>query len=118
MQDVIEHPSGLVLSVKTFRPLLIFPWTSAVWRQSPFRTAIATVAYRNKAAAQSGHDDLTRLLRNLQVAPDMSNLFSAVEEYAQQHLDGAVKSYRLYAGHEVEGRVEVRVETPEDDRPG
>ena len=108
MVDVIEHPSGVVLSVKTFRPLLIFPWTSSVWRQSPFATAIATVAFKGKPGAESGHRQLVQLLRNLKISPDMHEPFTAVESFATAHPE-IVKSYRVYPGHAVEGKVRVEV---------
>ena len=106
MIDAIEHPSGLVLSVKTFRPLLIFPWTSSIWRQSPFATAIATVAFKGKAAAESGHRQLVELLRDLKISPDMHEPFGAIEAFAKANAE-RVKSYRVYPGHEVEGKVKV-----------
>ena len=54
MQSVVEHSSGLIFSVKTFRPLWVFPWLASVWRQFPMRTCLATVSYDNKAAAEIG----------------------------------------------------------------
>ncbi len=30
MQKTIEHESGVIFSVKTFRPLRVFPWLSSV----------------------------------------------------------------------------------------
>ncbi len=109
MQDVIEHPSGLVLSATTFRPLWIFPWTCSIWRQFPLRTSIATVAFQNKPAAEAGHRELVTLLRDLKIGPEMSELFQAVEAYAKDKTGNGVKSYRIYPGHEVEGKVKVKI---------
>ena len=106
--DFIKNPSGIEISVKTFRPLLIFPWTSSVWRQFPFRTAIATVMFNDKPAAQRGHRELVDLLKNLKVGPKMHELFEAVEEYAKAN-EEMVRSYRIYPGHKVEGKVSVEI---------
>jgi hypothetical protein len=107
--DVIQHPSGIVLSVKTFRPLRIFPWTASIWRQLPFATAMATVAFKGRDVAETGHRRLVELLRSLTLSPDMHELFSAVEAFAKSN-GQIVKSYRIYPGHAVEGKV--TVETP------
>ena len=115
MLDLIELPGGVVLSVKTFRPLWVFPWTSAVWRQAPFRTAIGTVAYKGRSEAKQAHKELAVMLKTLELSPDMSNLFTAVESFAQQRTSQGVKSYRVCAGHEVEGRVSIKVQPPEED---
>lgn len=112
MQDVIQHSSGIVLSARTFRPLWIFPWTCSVWRQFPLRTGIATIAFVNKQAAQQGHSEIVKLLGELQLSPDMQELFTALESYAKRQSEHGVKSYRIYAGHEVEGKVQVEI-TPE-----
>ncbi len=112
MLDVIEHRSGQVYSVKTFRPLWIFPWTSSVWRQIPFRTCIATISYSNKAAAEAGHQELVALLRDLAIGEKMREPFDALEAYGQRKKGAGVHSHRIYAGHEVEGKVTVRI-TPE-----
>ncbi len=109
MQDIIEHPSGLVLSAKTFRPLWIFPWTCSIWRQFPLRTAIATVAFQNKPAAEVGHRELVALLQNLKIGPKMSELFPAIEAYAKDKAGNGVKSHRIYPGHEIEGKVTVKI---------
>jgi hypothetical protein len=108
MVDVIQHSSGIVLSVKTFRPLLIFPWTSSIWRQSPFATAIATVAFKGKRGAESGHRQLVQLLRDLKISSDMHEPFGAVESFAKANPE-IVKSYRVYPGHAVEGKVKVEI---------
>jgi hypothetical protein len=108
MVDVIQHSSGLILSVKTFRPLLIFPWTASIWRQFPFATAIATVAFKDKTAAQSGHRQIVELLRGLTISADMHELFGALEAFAKANGD-IVKSYRVYPGHAVEGKVKVEI---------
>ena len=96
MVDLIEHSSGVVLSVKTFRPLLIFPWTSSIWRQSPSPTAVATVAFRGKPDAESGHRQIVRLLRDLKISPDLHEALAAIESFAKAN-EAIVKSYRLYA---------------------
>lgn len=111
MQDIIEHPAGVVLSARTFRPLWIFPWTCSIWRQHPFRTSIATVSFDNKQAAEKGHQAIVRLLHDLELSPDMSELFSAIETYAKQNSGQGVKSYRICEGHEVEGKVQIQVQT-------
>jgi len=108
MLDVIQHSSGIVVSVKTFRPLLIFPWTASIWRVFPFRTAIATVAFKGRAAAERGHHELVERVRVLTIGEEMSELFSAIEQYAKENSD-IVKSFRVYAGHAVEGKVKVRI---------
>jgi hypothetical protein len=107
MVDVIQHRSGIVVSVKTFRPLLIFPWTASIWRQFPFAAAIATVAFKGRDAAQRGHRQLVELLRGLDHA-DMHELFGAVEAFAKANGD-IVKSYRVYPGHAVEGKVKMKI---------
>jgi hypothetical protein len=108
MLDVIKHSSGIVISVKTFKPLLIFPWTCAIWRQFPFRTAVATIAFRSKMAAADGHRQVVALLRNLTIGPDMRELFVAIENYVKANSAG-VKSFRVYPGHEVEGKVAIKI---------
>ncbi len=117
MLDVIEHPSGLILSAKTFRPLFIFPWTCSIWRQAPFRTGISTVAFINKAAAKTGHREIVQILRQLNIKPDMSNVFTAIEDYAKENSNDGVKSYRIYSGHAVEGKISLKVEAPRSDEP-
>ncbi len=112
MQTVIEHDSGLVFSVKTFRPLWIFPWISSVWRQFPMRTCIATVSYDNKAAAEAGHKDLGALLKALKVGGKMGEPFQAIETYGKQKTGAGVRSARVYPGHALEGKMTVKV-TPE-----
>lgn len=109
MLDVIEHPSGQIYSVKTFRPLWIFPWNSSVWRQFPFQTCIATISYSNKAAAEAGHQELIALLRDLKIGEKMREPFEALEKYGQRKTGTGVHSYRIYPGHKVEGKVTVRV---------
>jgi hypothetical protein len=111
MQKVIQHPHGSVYSIKTFRPLLIFPWTSSIWRQFPFRTAIATVAYTSKKAAEAGHNELAALLEGLEVGPKIKEPFQAIESYAKKKTGAGVKSYRIYPGHSVEGKVSVEVKS-------
>lgn len=109
MLDVIEHPSGLILSVKTFRPLWIFPWTSSIWRQFPLRTSVGTIMFNDKAAAEKGHHEIVALFRKLTIQPDMGNLFTAVEEYAQSNTGKGVKSVRVDRGHAIEGKVTVEI---------
>jgi|SRR5690349_8489047 len=108
MRDYIKNPSGIEISVMTFRPLLIFPWTSSIWRQFPFKTAIATVMFKDKTAAQRGHRELVELLKNVKVGPKMRELFEAVEQYAKDN-EELVRSYRIYPGHKVEGKVAVEI---------
>jgi len=108
MLDFIKNPSGIEISVKTFRPLLIFPWTSSIWRQFPFKTSIATVMFKDKVAAVRGHRELVELLKNLKVGPKMGEVFGAVEEYAKAN-EELVRSYRIYPGHKVEGKVSVEI---------
>ena len=107
MLTIIEHESGPVYSVKTFRPLLIFPWNSSVWRVSPFATCIATISYDHKRAAATGHQELVALLNKLKIGPDMSEPFKAMETYGKSRTGTGVKSYRVYSGHAVEGKVKV-----------
>jgi len=109
MQSVVEHSSGLIFSVKTFRPLWVFPWLSSVWRQFPMRTCIATVSYGNKAAAEAGHQELTALVQGLQVGGKMGEPFQAIEAYAKKKTGTGVRSYRVYPGHALEGKVTVKV---------
>ena len=109
MVTVIEHDSGLIFSIKTFRPLWIFPWNSSIWRQHPFRTCIATVSYDNKQAAEQGHKELSALLKGLQIGPKMSEPFQAIETFGKRKTGTGVKSYRIYRGHEVEGKVSFEV---------
>ena len=109
MVTVIEHNSGLLLSIKTFRPLWIFPWNSSIWRQFPFRTCIATVSYDDKEAAEAGHKELAALLQGLKIGPKMSELFQAVEAFGKTKTGAGVKSYHIYPGHAVEGKVTVEV---------
>jgi hypothetical protein len=109
MQTFIKHPQGIEISVRTFRPLLIFPWTSSIWRQFPLKTAMATVMYKDRTAAVGGHRDIVELLAKVKCGPKISErLFEAVEEYAKAN-DGSVRSYRIYAGHEAEGKVSVEI---------
>ena len=109
MLTVIEHKSGLILSIKTFRPLWIFPWHSSIWRQFPLRTCIGTVRYDGKRAAEVGHKELAALLKDLKIGPDMSELFQAIEAFGKRKTGAGVKSYRIYPGHAVEGKVTVEV---------
>jgi hypothetical protein len=109
MQSVIEHEGGLLFSVKTFRPLWIFPWTSSIWRQFPFRTCIATVSYNGRQAAEKGHEELTALLKGLKIGPKMNEPFHAIETFARKKTGQGVKSFRVYPGHAVEGKVAVEV---------
>ena len=48
MHKTIEHESGVIFSVKTFRPLWVFPWLSSVWRALPMSTCIGTIRYEGK----------------------------------------------------------------------
>jgi hypothetical protein len=112
MQAVIEHKSGVIFSVKTFRPLWLFPWLSSVWRQFPMRTCVATVSYENKRAAEAGHRELVQLLQALEVGGKMAEPFAAIEEYAKKKTGAGVRSYRIYPGHAAEGKVTVKI-TPE-----
>jgi hypothetical protein len=112
MQSVIEHKSGVVVSVKTFRPLWVFPWLSSVWRQFPMRTCMATVSYENKRAAEIGHAELTKLLEGLDIGDKMEEPFPAIERYAKKKTGQGVRSYRIYSGHAAEGKVTVKI-TPE-----
>ena len=114
MEDLIERPSGLVLSAKTFKPLLIFSWTCSIWRQMPFRTAIATIAFKGKSDAETGHREIVDLLWKLEIKPDMSNVFTVLKEYATQRQGAGVKSFRIYPGSEVEGKITMSVARPED----
>ena len=79
MQSVIQKQSGLVFSIKTFRPLWVFPWTSSIWRQIPMATCIGTVMYRDRQAAEAGHQDLCAILNDLKIGPAMREPFAAVE---------------------------------------
>lgn len=109
MQDFIKHPQGIQISVRTFRPLMIFPWTSSIWRQFPLKTAIATVMFKDKTAAARGHRDIVELLAKVKSGPKISErLFEALEEYAKAN-EELVRSYRIYAGHEAEGKVSVEI---------
>jgi hypothetical protein len=114
MLTVIQHASGLVLSIKTFRPLLIFAWHSSVWRQFPFRTCLATVRYDDKRTAEAGHNELAALLQGLRIGPEMSEPFQVIEAFCKAKTGAGVKTYRIYPGHGVEGRVTVEV-TPKRD---
>ncbi len=108
MWNIIKT-AGIEISLKTFRPLLIFPWTCSIWRQSPFKTAIATVMFKNKPAAERGHRELVELLAaGVKVGPKAPELFDAVEEYAKANNE-LVRSYRIYPEHKVEGRVSVEI---------
>ena len=111
MWSVIQHDSGQIYSIKTFRPLLIFPWTSSIWRQSPFRTAIATVSYPSKAAAEQGHEELEKLIKALKIGPKMDEPFGAIDAFARKRAGDTVKSHRIYSGHDVEGKVSVQIES-------
>src|SRR5690348_14971265 len=84
MQDTLEHESGLIFSIKTFRPLWIFPWLSSVWRQFPFATCIATVSYNNERAAEEGHQELIALLRRTTISSDMSEAFKVNRRVLQE----------------------------------
>lgn len=112
MQSLVNHKSGLIFSVKTFRPLWIFPWNSSVWRQFPMRTCLATVSYENKRAAEAGHKELVALLQELNVGGKMGEPFQAIENYAKKNAGAGVRSCRVYAGHAAEGKVTVKI-TPE-----
>ena len=109
MLTVIEHKSGLILSIKTFRPLWIFPWHSSVWRQFPFRTCIATIRYEDKRAAEVSHKELAALVQGLKIGPEISEVFQAVETFAKAKSGSGVKSFRIYPGHEVERKVTIEV---------
>lgn len=109
MLTLIEHKSGLIFSIKTFRPLWIFPWHSSIWRQFPFQTCIATVRYNNKLDAETGHKELAALLRSLEIGEEMKEPFQAVEVFCKSRTTTGVKSYRIYPGHAVEGDLSVEV---------
>lgn len=115
MQSVFQHSSGLIFSVKTFRPLWVFPWMSSVWRQFPFKTCIATVSYEDKAAAKVGHEEVTALLEDLEIGSEMREPFQAIEAYVKKKT-GAVRSYRMYPGHAVEGKVTVKINKQHGER--
>jgi hypothetical protein len=110
MQTVIEHKSGQVYSIKTFRPLWILPWFSSIWRQFPLRTWIATLKYENKAAAKKGHEALAAMLRDLQIGPKMSEPFEAIEAFAKNRAESGVKGYRISEGHAIEGKASVVID--------
>jgi hypothetical protein len=110
MRAVIEHESGLILSIKTFRPLWVFPWLSSIWRQFPMATCLATISYEDRTAAERGHAELERLLKGLKIGPKMSEPFQAIESFAKKKSGAGVRSYRIYKGHAVEGKVSVEVE--------
>ena len=112
MQTVVEHNSGLIFFVKTFRPLWIFPWHSSVWREFPMRTCMASISYDGKTAAEAGHQELIELLRGLPVGEKMSEPFPAIEAFAKRKTGAGVRSYRIYSGHAVEGKVTVRITPP------
>ena len=95
MLDIIDHPSGVVLSVKTFRPLLIFPWTASVWRRSPSPVGVATVAFKGKPGAEAGHRQIVNLLRGVKISPDLHEAHAAIESFAKASGE-IVKSYRVY----------------------
>lgn len=109
MKTVVEHSSGQIYYVRTFRPLWIFPWTSSVWREFPFRTCLATISYENKAAAEACHQELIKLLRELDIGEKMREPFQALEEFSKAKVGAGIHSYDTYAGHEVEGKVSVRI---------
>jgi hypothetical protein len=109
MQKTIEHESGVIFSVKTFRPLWVFPWLSSVWRAFPMSTCIATISYEGKRAAEAGHDELSRLLKGLTIGPKMGEPFAAIEAWAKTKVGAGVRSYRIYPGHEAEGKVSVKI---------
>ena len=108
MWEEFKNAGGIELSVRTFRPLLVFPWTSSIWRQFPFRTAIGTVMFKDKAGAQRGHREIVELLKEVKVGPKMRELFEAVEGYAKEN-EEIVRSFRIYPGHGVEGKVSVEI---------
>ena len=103
MLDHVELTSGIKLSVKTFRPLWVFPWTCSVWRQFPMQGSIATIAFDHRAAAQAGHAEVVKLLRELDTGPDMSELFDALESYARAAKDKGVRSSRIYRREALSG---------------
>jgi hypothetical protein len=63
----------------------------------------------DKMAAERGHRDIVELLAKVKSGPKISErLFEAVEEYAKAN-EELVRSYRIYAGHEAEGKVAVEI---------
>ena len=66
------------------------------------------MAFKGKAAAESGHGQLVQLLRDLKISPDMHEPFGAIEAFAKANSE-IVKSYRVYPGHAVEGMVKVEI---------
>jgi hypothetical protein len=73
------------------------------------RTCIATVSYGHAAAAETGHKEITTLLKSLEIGGKMSEPFDAIEAYAKKKTGTGVRSYRVYSGHAVEGKVTVKV---------
>jgi hypothetical protein len=115
MLTAFEHKSGLIFSIKTFRPLWVFSWHSSIWRQFPFRTCIATIRYNNKMSARAGHKELTLLLQDLEIGPRMAEPFQAIESFGKAKTNSGVKSYRIYPGHVAEGKLIVKVTPKRND---
>lgn len=112
MMDVVNHASGVVFSVRTFRPLWVFPWHSSVWRQFPMRNCLAVYKYPDKATSEIGHRELTKLLAELDFGEKLGEVARALEQYAKSNEDGKVASYRLVESVEEASKMRVRI-TPE-----
>ncbi len=98
MFDTVQRSGGETLTVKTFRPLLIFPWTASIWRQKPMRACIATIRFVDKKSALKGHDALVELLQSPAIGVNMAAPYGPLEAWAKQQQGDLVKTYRMYEG--------------------
>lgn len=50
------------------------------------------------------------MLKGLRIGPKMSEPFQAIEAFGKKNTGKGVRSYRIYKGHGVEGKVSVEVQ--------
>lgn len=111
MLNVIDHHKGLKFSIKTFRPLWMFPWHSSIWRQFPMRNCLAVLKWKSKSLAESGHTDLTDFLSKLEFGEQMASIHDALEKKAKELTEtGKVASYRLTESRDQANKMQIRVE--------
>jgi hypothetical protein len=112
MESVIQHASGFIFSVKTFRPFWVLPWYSSIWRQFPMSACVATIRYDNKSAAAVGHNALTELLERLPGNCQMPEVYREIERYLTKKKGTGVRSWQVY-----EEGVEIVIETTREAQP-
>jgi hypothetical protein len=111
MFNEINHRSGLIFSVKTFRPLWIWPWHSSIWRQFPMRNCLVVLKWRSKTDAGVGHDAIIAHLKKLDFNEQMVAVHDALEKMASElHASGSVARYRFTETRDQAAKMRIRIE--------